>query len=412
MRATNFAVSFFLLAVFAHAQVLPPAELLDTTLRELQQKYMGELKRITLAGAQHDFPYHFYYSRALDLNEAEQHRSDQRSVQFDHYHNQIVLKITGNYFASYSTELMKPEERARQTFQDVMLPLLEASIPVFATSSVPDALAFEVSRHIRKKILRVSSEGVENVVLILPKASALRMMAASTAEAKRAAAGEGQVFLNAEPIALFPGFAPVQVSQAPPRTESATPAAKFNASVNATVTKVESTEPTMSQRDSSPDALKNLQNTYQSSFDLMLHQLDSQAHFVDYAPPTFIPFHHGIYVQLSMTTVLGESATGSQYKLAALAFDQHIAHLIRPTLEYFKDNQDDLDGIDFSTSVRIADKESNAVAVEFVFPLNVLRIYKEFDRTGQQLIDSGFVLINEERVSLDLQIAEAGAPAR
>jgi len=31
-----------------------------------------------------------------------------------------------------------------------------------------------------------------------------------------------------------------------------------------------------------------------------------------------------------------------------------------------------------------------------------------YDSTGQQLINSGFVLINGERVSLDLQNAEAG----
>lgn len=38
----------------------------------------------------------------------------------------------------------------------------------------------------------------------------------------------------------------------------------------------------------------------------------------------------------------------------------------------------------------------------------MLRNYQQFDVTGQQLLDSGFVLINGERVSLDLQIAEAG----
>jgi hypothetical protein len=46
--------------------------------------------------------------------------------------------------------------------------------------------------------------------------------------------------------------------------------------------------------------------------------------------------------------------------------------------------------------------------VEFFFPVEALRCYETYDCTGQQLIDQGSVLINGERVSLDLQMAEAG----
>jgi hypothetical protein len=48
----------------------------------------------------------------------------------------------------------------------------------------------------------------------------------------------------------------------------------------------------------------------------------------------------------------------------------------------------------------------NWEAVEFFFPLSLLRCYQNYDCTGQQLIDGGTVLVNGERVSLDLQAAE------
>ena len=48
-------------------------------------------------------------------------------------------------------------------------------------------------------------------------------------------------------------------------------------------------------------------------------------------------------------------------------------------------------------------------AVEFFFPFTALRCYQKYDCTGQQLIDNGVVLINRERVALDLQVAEGGA---
>ena len=67
--------STLLLAVSAPAQVLAPEEILDPNLRELQRKYFSELKRITEAAAAHSFPYHFYFSRVLDLTEKDQRKT-------------------------------------------------------------------------------------------------------------------------------------------------------------------------------------------------------------------------------------------------------------------------------------------------------------------------------------------------
>jgi hypothetical protein len=434
MQVTSVAVrvllfSTLLLAVSAPAQVLAPEEIRDPNLRELQKKYFSELKRITEAVSTHSFPYHFYFSRVIGLTELDQRRNDQRSVQFDRYQDKIVLKITGNYFAAYSTELMKPEERARQTYQDVILPLLRAAVPALDKADALQAFAFEISHHVRKKVLGVSSEGTENVVLILPKASAQRLVAAIDTTVQQAAVFEGEVFLNATRIALWPRPEQVaartetaQVSAPAPAISSRPPQAASLPSMPNPLAASTPEPPAKPQnlaaaplRDTSPGALKSVQSSYQGVLDRMVQELNMQVHFVRYAPPAFIPFHKGLYLQLSLTTPLPESEGGSQYKLAALAFDQHIAHLIRPTLAYFKEDQGDFDGIDLSTSVRLgADKNSDGsqVAVEFIFPLTMLRSYEQFDCTGQQLIDSGFVLINGERVSLNLQIAEAGLPLR
>jgi len=89
----------------------------------------------------------------------------------------LVLKITGNYFASYSDELIKPEDRARLTYESVIVPLLEAAVHALEKADVPEAFAFEISHHVRKKVLGVSSEGAENVLLVLPRASARRLVA-------------------------------------------------------------------------------------------------------------------------------------------------------------------------------------------------------------------------------------------
>jgi hypothetical protein len=321
----------------------------------------------------------------IDLDEQEQQRSDQRSIQFAKFEQKTVIQITGNYYASYSAELLKKEERARRTFQDVMLPILQMEVPQFAAEPAVEGYALEISHHVRKKMLGVSTENPENVVLAIGKAAAARLIAATGEEDRKAALREASIFINKQPAWLWPSETAQSAVEAAAPAQAPAPAA----------------------RDASPDALKSLQTAQQPSLDKLVHDLTGAAHFVGYAPPSFISFHKGIYLQLSLTTQLQESHDGSRYKAAALAFDEHIAHLIRPAAAYFKGDSG-FDGIDFSTTVHAADKTEGGIAVEYIFSFPSLRCYEEYDCTGQQVINSGFILINGERVSLDLQSAEAG----
>jgi hypothetical protein len=138
--------------------------------------------------------------------------------------------------------------------------------------------------------------------------------------------------------------------------------------------------------------------------------LDAQAHFISYAPPTLIAFRNASYLQLSVTTTLAPSDSGSQYRIAALAFDRHVSHLLRPTLALFNEGPQ-FDGIVFSSTVHLSGQSEDSAlteSVEFFFPMSELRRYEQYDITGQQLINAGFVLINGERVGLELQNAESG----
>jgi len=161
-------------------------------------------------------------------------------------------------------------------------------------------------------------------------------------------------------------------------------------------------------RDVSPQALASLQAANSAMVSALMKELEPQAHFVSYAAPSFVAFRKGTYLELSINTALKESPGGSRYRLAALAFDDHIAHLIRPVLGYIKDKSQ-FDGIGFSTNIHVSGKPAataSSIAVEFFFPFSALRCYESYDCTGQQLIDAGTVLINGERAALDLQMAE------
>jgi hypothetical protein len=70
--------------------------------------------------------------------------------------------------------------------------------------------------------------------------------------------------------------------------------------------------------------------------DRAVKELDPQAHFVAYTVPAMIAFRKEAYLEFSVTTTLPPNAVGSRYKMAALAFDDHISHLVRPVIAYFK----------------------------------------------------------------------------
>jgi hypothetical protein len=385
------------------AQIVSPPEIRDPQLRELQQKHLPELKAATASLASHQFPYHFYFSRTLDQSEDRQKVGDQRSIQFARFRDQTVLQVTGNYYAAYSAEMMSKEERARQTLNDVMLPILRATVSGLEPEQNLQSFALEIAHHVRKKVLGVDTEQAENVVLVLPKAAAARLVATRDERQQQAALQEGTVFVNGQPSPLWPRAETATTAPGilpPPRP--ATIAAKTLPPVVTPAT-VPATIAAPTPTAARPTAA--LQSAQQATIDRMVRDLDQKARFVGYAPPVFIDFHDGVYLQLSITSPLAEAAGASRYRVAAQAFDEHIVYLIRPVLSYFKD-QAAFTGIDFSTSARTGEKVS--LAVEYIFSLASLQCYAQFDCTGQQLIDSGYVLINGERVSLDLQRAEAG----
>ena len=415
MRRSDGVRLLVLLAVLltsAAAQVLSSTEINEAVPHSLQEKYSSTLQAAAEEIAGHHFPYHFYFSRVLDLPESRQQQTDQRSVRFAKLNDKMALEMTGNYYASYSAAAMDGNARARRTFFDVMLPLLQAVVPRFPADQDFDAFALEVSHHVRGKVMGgVSTENAENLVVILPRAAAKKLVSSASLEPRQAAILEGTVLLDGNPIQLW------LADDRPPadwnkrvKQRAVEPQVIAVASSSPAATAVSDNlikPPAMPVRLIAPDTLHNLQSSHQDVIARMVKELEPQVHFVSYAPPAFIAFHQGAYLQLSMTTSVNEPAA-TRYAAAALAFDEHISHLVRPVMAYFQDDSS-FDGIDFSTTVKGKGSES-PVSVEFLVPFATMRCYAQYDCTGQQLIAASIVLINGERAGLDLQNAEATSP--
>lgn len=81
---------------------------------------------------QHNFPYPFYFNRVLDLHLTKVKPHDNRSIRFDFYKSQTVLEITDNYYAAYSADQMDSSARMNETFNMVIMPLLQTAVPHFS----------------------------------------------------------------------------------------------------------------------------------------------------------------------------------------------------------------------------------------------------------------------------------------
>src|SRR5215470_3620197 len=107
------------------AQILSTSKIKDPAAQQLQQTYINELRQLSTEAAALRFPYPFYFSQALDIDENRQKQLPQGSVHFERYIGQMVLEITGNYYISYSEGALNGNQRARKTYEDVVLPLLK-----------------------------------------------------------------------------------------------------------------------------------------------------------------------------------------------------------------------------------------------------------------------------------------------
>jgi hypothetical protein len=410
----SLAVSALLIAISSQAafgQAITPMELQDPKMQHLQQRHLQTLMLIGKQIEEHKYPYPFYLCRTLDVDIAKIQAADLRSIRFESYQHKTVLSITGNYYASYSAERMDTDARLKETFRQVVVPILQAEAQHFPDDSEFSGFAIEVSHHVRRKAMGMSSEVPENVAVIIPVGAAQKFVDAKTDDEKQSAILDAEIFLNGEPQSLWlrEGAPPEEwKDRNPPRAAQLQAVSLNNLPASASATNFASVSNALLKpvpaRIITPESLAGLQRQNQDSIDRMRTGLDSEAHFVPYAPPpSFIGFRQGSYLQLSTSTPL-DAAASSRYKLAALAFDEHISHLIRPLLDYFPADVD-FDGVDFSTSIHVAG-DSKSESVEFFLTYRLMKCFASYDCTGQQLLDAGTVIINGERAALDLQIAE------
>jgi hypothetical protein len=424
----------------ASAQV-SPAEILNPDLKALEQTYFPQLKSINQEIAKMKFPFPFYLSRYVGLDPAQQAEADSRGLEFVHFQDRVILKVTGNYNAAYDTLRLTQNERAAGTLHTVVLPILNLMTAALPEDLSCDGIGFEISHHTRTNDRNYDFEGRETLVVVFDRDDAWAMSRAATDAGRQEILNRSKVFVSGKDFGLsLTEKDPLNV-QALPRSIPAKPDATSTARSSTLAARSSLLETVLappppsspapgSPQSPYPDATTNspapvatdpppaapaltqvdadrLDEKYHSQLAALAKEGAAKFHFVDYAPPTFVIFHGQMALQMTLKNSLEFGpAKSSIYKRAAQSFDLFLA----PQLK-------DLSGkigadvefqlYDLSVLNKLAPAaRGTSEAIEIIFPRAALKQFVDAEITNQQLLDQSVILVNGVRIALNLQLVE------
>ncbi len=431
----------------AAAQV-PPAEMTGARLKALEETYFPKLLALRKEISQTRFPFELFVSRYVGLNPGRQAGADSRGLEFVLFRDRTVLKVSGNYNAAYNATLTR-NQRANRVFDDVVTPILRLISGSFPADAGFDRFGFEIAYHVRTHASSYDYEGKEILVVVIDKAEALAYVSARNDPERQEILNASEIYLNGQELALALGSAqplgaeelaasrrgrealsagngnppapgaatapvtPVAVIRAPDRLPapvegSAKPVGQPVA-IPASPAGPPAIAPGTAAKGAAPNKadLEALQSRFQTQLDALGKEGVARYHFVEYAPPSFVPFRNRIYLQVTLRnpSLFDRNAT-SIYKRAAQSFDLFLAPLLKSLLDQTP-VADEIAGLDITVLTELsASSASSSEALEFVLPLQPLRQFTDADITNQDLINQSVVLANGIRIALDLQRVE------
>jgi hypothetical protein len=458
-----FPAIFLATALLTSAQCVraqvSPSEILNPRVKALEKDYFTQLVAYNRAIQSLQFPFPFMLRRYVGLSSKVDPSPDTRGLQFLMFHNQIIMKISGDYRAAFSGQKLTRNQRAARAFEDVVVPILRI-LPQQIPATVPcNGIGFEISYHVRSQTHSYDYEGAENLVVIFRKKDAFDFSRLAGKEPWQIVLNRSQVYINQKEYGLalngrdpfplealdrsspedsepLPGGAPQPATEAanasPAPAAPASSGGKFtnlyrNLSLGTQVAGESKPNtappapqvakasrpaaPPVPQADTPQTATKadadRLQARYQTKLDALAKDGAARMHFVAYAPPSFVIFQTRLYLQITVRNPhMFDPQAGSIYKRTAQSFDLFLALQLKPLLSQIPSDPS-LAGLDITVLNDLASKpKPSSEAVEFFCPVAPLRKFVDAEITNQDLINQSIVLVNGVRIALNLQQVE------
>ena len=381
-----------------------PSAILNPTLKADEARYLPQLRLLQQAIVAQKFSYPFRLARYLDAHPGQRAALDANGIEFVHFQHRVVLKISGVYQAAFNSERLTENERASQTLQDVVAPILQLVAQYIPMNVDCDGIGMEILYDTRDANSAYDYEGREVLTVVFSREDAFAYPHA-TGDAKR------QEILNRSDIYIDGKDYGLALGQKHPLNVEALDRADQPLTREVSIYATEPVAASMKKEDvtksvSPLEDVGKLQARYQPPINALIQQDGEKFHLEENAPPTFKKDGNQICLHVTLRNTLAFNRdTSSIYKRAAQSFDLFLAPELKSLLTALPQDSG-YSSISFSVQDRFGVETIPSETIDYVSPVETLREFAANKLTSQDVINQSIVLVNGVRISLDLQKAE------
>ncbi len=395
-----------------------PDEIQDPRAKAAEEKYLVQLQSLQRAIGTTRFPYTFRLARYLKAKPGQKEASDSSGIEFVSFQDQIVLKISGIYKAAFDSDKLSRNQRASQTFQDAVVPILRIVKQKIPQSADYDSIGFEIIYEIHDNSKGYDREGKEVLTAVFSRDVAFAYTGTVATAERQRMLNRSDIFVNGEAWGLALGqrdplvvealerSAPRQADEAVASESSS--AVQVDVASGASLTPAVSVTQPVNVTQSLPtfaDAMR-LQKEFQAQLDAIAKEHGAELHLAEGSAPLFEIAGDRTLLHFTLRNTLSfDRGASSIYKRAAQSFDLFLAPELRGFSRRLPANHE-YDAIEFSLLSRAGSEQASNETIDYICPLLPLHDFVANKITSQELINQSVVLVNGVRIGLNLQLVE------
>jgi hypothetical protein len=394
-----------------------PAEILNPRAKAAEERCLPQIQALKGTIGESRFPFEFRLARYLHAKPGQRAALDSDGIEFVAFQHRTVLKISGIYKAAFNPSQLSENQRAGQTFQEVIVPILRLAEEQIPQSVDYDAIGFEIIYDTRDADASYDYEGKEVLSVVINRDDAFKYAGAIGDKERQALLNRSEIFVNGERFGLVLGGRdslnvaaleePV-VHTSEDHSSSQSGARHFDVVSEGHVTAAvvnpsPKTDPGAAA--TFADAMR-LQRQYGEQLRAIASDERGNFHLAESAAPAFEVSDGRMVLHFTMRNSLGfEKGATSIYKRAAQSFDLFLAPELRDLSKQLPADEE-YNSLQFSVLNQFGADRGSIETIDYVCPVDSLRAFVENQMTSQDLINKSIVLVNGVRIGLELQTVE------
>lgn len=414
----NIALCLSLVLIVPVFGQVKPDEILNSRLKADESQFFPQLKTLQESIQAHHFVFPFRLSRFVTSKPGQPGYSDTNGIEFVYFEDMELLKVSGVYTASYNAASLSENERAAQTLQQAIVPILQLATEALPAKAVSDGIGFEIIYNSRDSEKAYDYEGQEVITAIFDWPDAIAYCQSDNAEERQNILNRSDIYVNGKAFGLAllqrnPFSVKTLERSVPNRFRNEKKLVSMGTALTTSPSipsKVLSTSAGFVTSASDATAIStnatNEQAQFREELNAILAHDKEDLHLDSDVPPAFE--EHGSQVALHITMrnpLVYSQNTTSIYKRSAQGFDLVIAPELKSLLGEVPS------GANFSLFhfTLIGDDGSgkaNAETIDYFCPLDSVRSLVANKITSQDLVDQSTILVNSVRIRINLQLVE------